>query len=426
MRPLPPHLLSDNATITSQGQLHIAGLAVSDLAREYGTPLFIYDEQHLRERCREAINAFGDGVSYATKAFLCIEMAKLVHEEGMCLDVSTLGEFHVARTAGVPPERMVLHGNNKSTLELETAMEAGIGRIVIDSFDEITRIEEIHERTQLCAKALVRITPGVKAHTHEYIATGQNDSKFGFTFSTGLADQAIEQITNSPAIELAGIHAHIGSQVFSIKSLKKSASVLAEIAKKYAVKEVSVGGGLGVAYVEGEEAPSISNWAKVVNEVFENAGSTAHVTAEPGRSIVASAAITVYEVGTIKNLEGIRRYVAVDGGMSDNPRPVLYGSGYEVFKVDQADAERDMQVRVVGKHCESGDVLVRDGALPSNTEIGDYVATPVTGAYGYALASNYNRVLKPAVIFVKDGQARLVLRRETLQELTALDVAESY
>lgn len=420
--PIARHLLPDSTTIDADGRTSIGGVDVADLAAEFGTPLFVYDEEHLRSRCREAVQVFGPGVAYATKAFLCVAMAQLAYEEGMHLDVATLGEMHVAETAGVPPSAMVLHGNNKSALELETAMTKGVGRIVIDSFDEIDRIEAIHASTGAVARALIRITPGVEAHTHEYIATGQDDSKFGFTVSTGLADQAIARANATPAIDLLGIHAHIGSQVFRVDSLRQSASVVAEISQRYALPELSVGGGLGVAYVHGEEAPTISQWGRSVLEATSAAGVTGTVLAEPGRSIVAAAAVTVYQVGTIKRLDGIRTYVAVDGGMSDNPRPVLYGSGYEAFVATRASAERSSQVRVVGKHCESGDIIIRDASVPDDLAVGDLLITPVTGAYGHSLASNYNKVARPAVVFVRNGDARLVVRRETLDDLTRLDV----
>lgn len=420
--PIAPHLLPDTASISSEGRLSVGGVDVAELAAEFGTPLFIYDEDHLRARCREAVEVFGTGVAYATKAFLCVAMARLAHEEGMHLDVATLGELHIAATAGVPPSDCVLHGNNKSSAELETAMAQSVGRIVIDSFDEIDRIEAIHAETGMVARALLRITPGVEAHTHEFIATGQDDSKFGFTVSTGLAEQAIERASASPAIELLGIHAHIGSQVFRVDSLRKSAEVLAEISQRFELPELSVGGGLGVAYVSGEEAPTISQWGRAVLEATEAAGVTAQVLAEPGRSIVATAGLTVYEVGTIKALEGIRTYVAVDGGMSDNPRPVLYGSGYEAFVPTRANAERNAEVRLVGKHCESGDILIREAAVPEDLAVGDLIAMPVTGAYGHSLSSNYNKVPRAAVVFVRDGHARLVVRRETLDDLTRLDL----
>ena len=419
---IPFGLLPDSAAVGPDGGLMIGGCSVAELAAEFGTPLFIYDEEHLRARAREAVEAFGPGVAYASKAFLCRAMAQLVHEEGMGIDVSTAGEFHVARAAGVPAKNLVFHGNNKSADELRLAIEAGVGRIVIDSFDEMDRLDRLHADGAAVPDVLLRITPGVEAHTHEFIATGRDDSKFGFTVSTGLAEKAIERAKGSPSMRLRGIHAHIGSQVFRVDSFAKAAEVIAAVGEPHALDEVSVGGGLGVPYVVGEEGASITEWASVVHDALAVAGVTARVSAEPGRSIAAAAAITVYTVGTIKPLEGIRTYVAVDGGMSDNPRPVLYGSGYESFLPGRPEADRDLQVRIVGKHCESGDVLVREGWVPSDLAVGELLATPVTGAYGHSMGSNYNQILRPPVVFVKDGDARLVVRRETMDDLLARDV----
>ena len=421
MRPLSTRLLPDSAEVVD-GVLYIGGCNTLDLAKELGTPLFVYDEHHLRDRCREAVAAFGDGVAYATKAFLCAAMAKLAHEEGMHLDVATGGELHVALAAGVPADRLVLHGNNKSSAELRMAIDAGVGRIVVDSFDELDRLEVIHAETGAVAKVLLRLTPGIKAETHDYISTGQDDSKFGFTVSTGLADEAIARAEASSAVDVLGIHAHIGSQVFAVGSLGKAAGVIGEIAAAHDFAEVSVGGGLGVPYIDDETAPSITEWGRVVRDACRDAGVNATILAEPGRSIVAAAAVTLYEVGTIKDIDGVRTYVSVDGGMSDNPRPVLYGSGYETFLPRCVDADRPKTVTVVGKHCESGDILVRDGRLPADVAVGDVLATPVTGAYGHSMGSNYNKVLRPPVVFVKDGEARLVVRRETFDDLTRLDV----
>ncbi len=420
--PIPFSLLPDSAVIGADGGLTIGGCSVADLVAEYGTPLFIYDEEHLRSRAREAVVAFGPGVAYASKAFLCGAMARLVHEEGMDIDVSTAGEFYIVRQAGVPAKNLVFHGNNKSIEELRTAITEGVGRVVVDSFDEMDRLDQLHAEGLPAPAILVRITPGVAAHTHEYIATGQDDSKFGFTVSTGLADQAIERAAESPSMDLRGIHAHIGSQVFRVDSFARAAEVIAAVAQPHGLEEVSVGGGLGVPYVVGEEGSSITAWAGVMHDALSAAGINARVLAEPGRSIAASAAITAYTVGTIKPLDGIRTYVAVDGGMSDNPRPVLYGSGYESFLPARPAAERDLQVTIVGKHCESGDVLVRDGAVPSDISVGDILATPVTGAYGHSMGSNYNAVPRPPVVFCKDGDARLVVRRETLDDLLAREV----
>jgi len=419
--PLPFSLLPDSADVGADGELHIGGCSVLELGEKYGTPLFIYDEEHIRARAREAAAAFGPGVAYASKAFLCRAMARLVYEEGMDIDVSTAGEFHIARSADVPAANLVYHGNNKSLTELREALAEQVGRVVIDSFDEIDRLEVLHDEGLPVPDVLLRITPGVEAHTHEYISTGRDDSKFGFTVSSGLADQAIKRALVSPAMNLRGIHAHIGSQVFRVDSFARAAEVIAAVAAPYDFDEISVGGGLGVPYVMGEESASITRWANVVHDALEVSGVKAKVSAEPGRSIVAAAAITVYTVGTIKELEGIRTYVAVDGGMSDNPRPVLYGSGYESFLPRAVCEERDLDVRIVGKHCESGDLLVPEGAVPSDIAVGDFLSTPVTGAYGHSMGSNYNAVLRPPVVFVRDGEARLVVRRETPEDLVARD-----
>jgi len=419
--PIPLSLLPDSAARGPDGSLTIGGCSVLDLASEFGTPLFIYDEDHLRSRAREAVEAFGPGVAYASKAFLCKAMAQLVHEEGMDIDVSTAGELHVALDAGIPAQNLVLHGNNKSMTELTMAIDAGVQRIIVDSFDEMDRLDALHDGGDPI-DVLIRITPGVEAHTHEFIATGRDDSKFGFTVSTGLAAKAIERALASPSLRVRGIHAHIGSQVFRVDSFAKAAEVIAAVGQPYGLEEVSVGGGLGVPYVTGEESASISSWAAVVHDALGAAGVDARVGAEPGRSIAASAAITVYTVGTIKPLDGIRTYVAVDGGMSDNPRPVLYGSGYETFLPRSPQAERPQAVRVVGKHCESGDVLVREGFVPDDLRVGDLLATPVTGAYGHSMGSNYNQVLRPPVVFVSNGDARLVVRRETLDDLVRRDL----
>jgi diaminopimelate decarboxylase len=419
--PIPFSLLPDSAASAPDGSLTIGGCSVVDLASEFGTPLFIYDEDHLRSRAREAVEAFGPGVAYASKAFLCKSMARLVHEEGMDIDVSTAGELHVALDAGIPAHNLIFHGNNKSLTELTMAIDAGVQRIIVDSFDEMDRLDLLHDGGEPI-DVLIRITPGVEAHTHEFIATGRDDSKFGFTVSTGLAAKAIERALASPSMRLRGIHAHIGSQVFRVDSFAKAAEVIAAVGQPYGLEEVSVGGGLGVPYVTGEESASISSWAAVVHDALGAAGVKARVVAEPGRSIAASAAITVYTVGTIKQLDGIRTYVAVDGGMSDNPRPVLYGSGYETFLPRSPQAERPQAVRVVGKHCESGDVLVREGLVPDDLRVGDLLATPVTGAYGHSMGSNYNQVLRPPVVFVSNGDARLVVRRETLDDLVRRDL----
>jgi diaminopimelate decarboxylase len=402
--------------------LFIGGCDTLELAAEFGTPLFVYDEAHLRSRCREALAAFGDGVAYATKAFLCRAMARLVYEEGLHLDVASGGELGVALAAGVPADRIVVHGNNKATAELVAAREAGVGRVVVDSFDELDRLDALHASDGRVARVLLRVTPGVEAHTHEYVRTGQDDSKFGFGLVSGDAARAVERAQGAASVELVGIHAHIGSQVFVAGFFEQAVEALAPFVVPLGLPELSIGGGLGVAYVAGETAPSITEWGTVVRLACEHHGITARVSAEPGRAIAAAAAVTLYTAGTIKELPGIRTYVACDGGFIDNPRPALYGSGYETFLPRAVAASRGLSVRLVGKHCESGDVLVHEAAVPADLAVGDVIATPVTGAYGRSMGSNYNWLPRPAAVFVADGDARLVIRRETFDDLLATDV----
>ena len=420
--PLPLGLLPDTAVVGDDGRLSVGGCDLVALAEAHGTPLFVYDEAHLRARCREAVAAFGDGVAYATKAFLCVAMARLAHEEGLHLDVATGGELHVALAAGVPAERLVLHGNNKSTDELRAARAAGVGRIVVDSFDELDRLAALHAEDGVVARVLVRATPGVEAHTHEFVRTGQIDSKFGFGVASGDAARAVARCQDAPSVELLGVHMHIGSQVFVADFFHQAVEVVAPWVRELGLPELSIGGGLGVAYVEGEVAPSITEWASSVLAGCRDAGIEARVLAEPGRAIVAQAGITLYTVGTIKDVPGVRTYLSVDGGMSDNPRPVLYGSGYEAFLPRAAAAGRPRKVTIVGKHCESGDVLVRAAQVPEDVAVGDVLATPVTGAYGHSMGSNYNKVPRPPVVFVADGEAREVIRRETFDDLLRNDV----
>lgn len=419
--PIAGRLLPDSAEL-STGTTTVGGCDLLDLAAEFGTPLFVYDEAHLRARCREAVAAFGEGVAYATKAFLCTAMARLAWEEGLWLDVATGGEMYVARAAGVPADRLVFHGNNKSMSELHTALDDRVGRVVVDSFDEIDRIEMLVADGAAPPSVLIRVNPGVDAHTHEYLKTGIADSKFGFGLGTGDAERAVRRAADSPAMDLVGIHAHIGSQVFDASSFAAAVDELGPFVAPLGLAELSIGGGLGVAYVADERAPSITEWAETVIAACRDAGIGSRIVAEPGRAIVASAAVTLYTAGTIKDVAGVRTYVAVDGGMSDNPRPVLYGSGYEVFLPREPLASRSRTVRVVGKHCESGDVIVQEAAVPEDLRVGDVIATPVTGAYGHAMGSNYNMVLRPAVVFVADGESRVVVRRQRYEDLVARDV----
>ena len=423
MTSLPLHLLPDTSTVADDGSLLIGGLSVADLAAAHGTPLFVYDELHLRRRCREAVDAFGHQCAvYATKAFLCRAMAQLAYEEGMLLDVASGGEMYVALRAGVPADALTVHGNNKSLDELRLAITQGVRYIVVDCFEELDRLEMLHAEGLPAPRVVLRITPGVHAHTHEYIATGQDDSKFGFNLGSGAAIDAVGRAELSPAVQLVGLHCHIGSNVFAVDSFARAAEVMARFAVPLGLPELVLGGGLGVAYVGGEEAPTITEWGRVLLDACRSLGVTSRISVEPGRSIVAAAAITVYTVGVVKHLPGLRTYVAVDGGMSDNPRPVLYGSGYEAFSPNNVVDQRAMKARLVGKHCESGDVLIFQAELPAEVAAGQLLATPVTGAYGHSMASNYNKLTRPPVVFVRDGQARLVVRRETYDDLLACDL----
>lgn len=426
MSRIAKHLLPDTAVENKLSRLEIGGCDLVELAEKFGTPVFVYDETHLRARCQEAVQAFGKHqVVYATKAFLCGAMARLAHEEGLLLDVATGGELFVVLHAGVPGSACVLHGNNKSIEELKMALEAKVHHIVVDNFDELDRIDELHRQGFARARIQLRITPGVAVHTHEFVSTGQDDSKFGFNLRNGDAQRAVDRVRSSASVEFVGIHCHIGSNVFAAENFEQAAEIMVNFANQLEVAELTLGGGLGVAYVENEHAPTITQWAKALAPATAKLRSGTKVFVEPGRAIVASAAVTMYRIGSIKNLPGIRTYVAVDGGMSDNPRPVLYDSGYEAFLPARINDDRTEHARIVGKHCESGDVLIDDALLPKGYKVGDIIATPVTGAYGHSMGSNYNKVTRPPVVFVCKGSARLVVRRETFIDLVNLDVADS-
>jgi diaminopimelate decarboxylase len=423
--PIATHLLPDTANISMWGRLFIGGLDVNDIAEEYGTPLFLYDEFHLRKRCQEAVSSFGTGVAYASKAFLCAAMAKLAFEEGMHIDVASAGEAYVAMRAGVPAEWLVFHGNNKSTAELTYALEQQFGRIVVDSFDELDRLQRLSNYGHKKPKVLLRLTPGVEAHAHEYISTGQEDSKFGFSIKSGAAMEAVIKCRDEASgVELVGLHAHVGSNVTVIESFEKVVAVLAAFFVPLGLRELVVGGGLATPYVNSDPAISIRDWAAAVKSAAAAAGVSSSVilSAEPGRAIVANAGITLYRVGTIKELPDVRTYLSIDGGMSDNIRPSLYGAEYEAFLPRRSDAERTRNVRIVGKHCESGDIISREAWLPDDVAVGDILCTPVTGAYGHVMASNYNKLPRPAVVFVNDGRTQLVVRRESYEDLLRNDV----
>jgi diaminopimelate decarboxylase len=433
--PLDLRLLPRTAAVGGDGRLTIGGCDVAGLAATYGTPLYVYDEADLRARCREYRDGFPDGsVAYAGKAFLCAAMAQLVAEEGLHLDVATGGEAHVAHRAGFPSERMVFHGNNKSELELRLALELRVGRLVVDNAHELDRVEQLVAEGCPRPRVLVRVTPGVEAHTHEYIATGADDSKFGFTVSTGAALDAAVRAVKSDAVDFVGFHCHIGSQILVLESYARAAEVVVALVAEVAttigapVDEVNLGGGLGVPYTRDDlDAPSIGTYAAHTRRAFASACAECRLdpaprlSVEAGRSIAGPAGVTLYTVGSIKEIPGVHTYVAVDGGMSDNPRPVTYGARYETFLPARATAARPLVATVAGKHCEQGDLLVKDAELPADLAVGDVLATPTTGAYAYSMASNYNLVPRAAVVFVRDGDAHVVVRRETLDDLMLRD-----
>lgn len=426
--PIDLGLLPESATVAG-GRLRVAGADVAELADRFGTPTYVYDEGELRSRCGAYRDAFGPGgAAYASKAFLCLAMARVVDEVGLDLDVATGGELHVAQRAQFPMTRVVFHGNNKSDDELRRALELGVGRIVVDSFDELDRLDRLAAGAH-ATRLVVRVTPGVEAHTHEYVETGIEESKFGFGVGNGFARRAVQRVIDGP-FAFGGVHCHIGSQIASLDAFDRASAIVAgfvaEVARATGVlaPEVSLGGGLGVAYVGGDAFPTVAEYTRRLRDAWQRACAEVgieapRITVEPGRSVAARAGMTLYRVGTIKEIPGVRTYVAVDGGISDNPRPALYGARYEAFLATRTDARREREVSIAGKHCEQGDVLIPDAHLPEEVAVGDVLVVPVTGAYGHAMASNYNRVPRPAVVFLRDGEAREVVRRETFDDLVA-------
>ena len=418
------------------GHLEIGGCDVVELCEQFGTPLFIYDEETLRQQCRAYTTAFSAllddfEIVYASKAFACRAMCELVAEEGLSLDVASGGELTVAGLAGFPAERIYFHGNNKTPAEIALGVEMGIGYFVVDSFEEIELLEAtLAERGGAKQQVLLRLTPGVRPDTHSAVQTGQQDSKFGFGLDDGRARQAVTRLLSSKWLELTGVHAHIGSQIFDLAAYRRTieslVSGLATWRKElgFHCRLFNLGGGLGIRYTPRDQPASIAELAGVMVEALRGEAARHNLTmprvlVEPGRSIVGKAAVTAYRVGTIKRLVGVRTYVAIDGGMSDNLRPMLYGSKYEAMLANKADLPAVDEVTVAGKHCESGDVLVRDVHI-AHPEPGDILVTPGTGAYGYALANNYNGQPRPAVVFVGDGSARAVIRRETWDDVVRL------
>ena len=431
---LEPVVWPAGAVRGDDGVLTVAGVDVRELAAQFGTPAYVLDEDDFRGRCRSWRQAFADGeVYYAGKAFLCTAIARWVAEEGLALDVCTGGELAVALKAGFPAERLLFHGNNKSVAELERGVGAGVGRFVVDSFVEVERLAEVAERNGVRQKVYVRVTPGVEAHTHEYVQTGQEDQKFGFSLASGAAAEAVRRVLALPSLELVGLHCHIGSHIFDVHGFKLAAhrmvGLLAAVRDEHGLElpELDLGGGQGIAYTAADDPMDVFDYADGLRAIVEKECAAAgldvpRLAVEPGRALAGPSTITLYEVGTVKELPGLRTYVSVDGGMSDNIRTALYDARYTAVLASRASGADPANVTLCGKHCESGDIVVHDVPLPGDLAPGDLVAVPASGAYHRSMASNYNHVPRPPVVAVKDGAARLVVRRETEADLLALDV----
>jgi diaminopimelate decarboxylase len=429
------------------GVLQLAGADVRDLAAEFGTPVFVLDEADFRSRCRDFRQAFGDDASvfYAAKAFCCRAVLRWASENGLGVDVCTGGELAVALAAGVPPAMITFHGSNKLMPELEQALAAGVGHIVVDSFEEIARLAYLAGEAERQAagdgqagrpaplpQLLVRVTTGVEAHTHEFVATAHDDQKFGFSLSSGAADEAVRRVLAAPGLQLAGLHSHIGSQIYDAAGFDVAAQRVLDLAARMLrehgarIGELNLGGGFGISYTPDDDPTDIKIIAENLREIVRSRCAAAgldvpRITVEPGRAIAGPGTVTLYEVGTVKDVDGLRSYVSVDGGMSDNIRTALYGSEYTCVLASRESAAPPMLSRLVGRHCESGDIVVRDTYLPADLAPGDLLAVAATGAYCRSMASNYNHVPRPPVIAVSDGSARVLLRRETLADLLALD-----
>jgi diaminopimelate decarboxylase len=432
-----------NTVRDESGVAGIAGVAVTDLAQEYGTPLFVIDEDDFRFRCQEIAAAFGGGhnVHYAAKAFLCSEVARWIDEEGLCLDVCTGGELAVALHANFPAERITFHGNNKSVPELTAAVKAGVGHIVLDSMIEIDRLDAIAGEAGVVQDVFVRLTVGVEAHTHEFISTAHEDQKFGLSVASGAAAAAVRRVFATDHLRLVGLHSHIGSQIFDVAGFELAAhrviGLLQEVVAEFGVEKtaqistVDLGGGLGIPYLAPDDPPPVSELAAKLSAIVSDESAavglpTPRLVVEPGRAIAGPGTITLYEVGTVKDVDvsstAHRRYVSVDGGMSDNIRTALYDASYDARLVSRVSDAPATLARVVGKHCESGDIIVRDAWVPGDLAPGDLLGVAATGAYCYSLSSRYNMVGRPAVVAVRDGRARLILRRENVDDLLSLEV----
>ncbi len=417
------------------GVLTIGDVDVRELAAAHGTPIFVLDEEDFRSRCRDYREAFGPGsaVFYAAKAFCCRAVLRWVAEEGLGVDVCTGGELAVALAAGVPPVRITMHGNNKLVAELEQAITAGVGHIVLDSFEEIARLGYLAERHGARPKVLVRVTTGVEAHTHEFVATAHDDQKFGFSLSSGAAAEAVRRVLAFQALEFAGLHSHIGSQIFDTAGFEAAAHRVLGLATAIRdsigapTAELDLGGGYGIAYTGTDDPASVAEIAGNIHAIVRSECRAAglevpRLTVEPGRAICGPGTVTLYEVGTVKDVDGLRAYVSIDGGMSDNIRTALYDAEYTCVLASRESAAPPMLSRLVGRHCESGDIVVRDLYLPADLAPGDLVAVAATGAYCRSMASNYNHIPRPAVVAVRAGTTRVIVRRETCDDLMRLDV----
>jgi diaminopimelate decarboxylase len=413
--------------VNEAGHLEVGGCDLVEIAEEFGTPAYVYATADLRGRAQAYLDAFtATGaefeVIYASKAAPITAIERQFAEQGLSIDVASGGELHTALRAGFEPGRIHMHGNNKTEAELTFAVAEGIGHVICDSLDEIERLDAICSRAGRRQRVLIRITPGVKAETHSYVQTGQVDSKFGLGLADGLAARGVEAALAAENLDLVGLHAHIGSQIFELEPYVQAIEALGELSDPAWCEVVNVGGGLGIAYTAEDSPPSIAEYVELkveaVRRVFDP---VPRILVEPGRSLVGNAGVTVYRVGTVKEIPGVRTYVAVDGGMSDNLRPMLYGARYEALIADRASAPADTVATIAGMHCESSDMIVRDARLAA-PRIGDVVVTPATGAYGYAMANNYNAVPRPPVILCDDGDAKVVVRRETYEDLTSRDV----
>ncbi len=418
----------------ADGALTIGGVPVTTLAAEHGTPLWVVDEADLRGRCRAYLDGFpGVDVTYASKAWCTVGLLQIVDQEGLLIDVASEGELHTALVAGVTAERIILHGNNKSEVELDRALEVGVGRIVVDSFEELERLERLAAVRETTAPVWLRITPGIDAHTHEYVRTGHDDSKFGFTLSLGLADEAFARTLELDHVSVVGVHAHIGSQIFGTDPFIANAEVMLDLLARWrdehdvTLAELNLGGGMGIRYTHEDHPVEVQRYGKAMLDAVEERCAALELPrprliVEPGRAIVGPSTITLYEVGTIKVLPGLTTWVSVDGGMSDNIRPALYDAEHEVTLASRSSDAEPRAVTVVGKHCESGDLVREHAPLPGDLAVGDLLAVAATGAYTASMASNYNRLPRPAAVLVHHGRTRALVRRESLEDLVRLDV----